>query len=219
MGSVKLKICGLHPNDALDFTAHPVVTHIGLIFVKASKRYVTPTQAQTIVDGIDTSCSAVGVFTNHTILEILKIRDQTGITVAQLHGDESPEFCDTLRKEGLKVWKSISISINAMNDMKKTQEYIPYIDGVVLDAAPPKNQTQVLGGHGHTFDWDILKQFSLDNCSVPIWIAGGLTPENVGQLMSYMHPYGVDVSSGVEINGRKSVSRIQAMIEAVDNLG
>lgn len=221
-----LKVCGLRPGDDLSFVGE-VATHVGFVFVPASRRYVRPDEAGDMVDQLGQRATAVGVFVNEELDSILEIADRSGIQVAQLHGLESPEFCQRLQAHGIKVWKALSIPHTDVALASVVDELAPFVgsvDSLLLDAAPPKNaQVSVTGGHGMTFNWTVLPQIEVrlqervtGGRIPPLWIAGGLSPENVTTLLETYRPDGVDVSSGVEVMGRKSLQRIHAMIEAVN---
>lgn len=221
-----IKVCGLKPGDDLTFTQHETITHIGVVFVPASKRYVSPNDARVLLSTKSESCTAMGVFVDSSETEITQTLTQAGINGAQLHGRESPELCRRLKSLGLTVWKSVSVPLAVGADeptinrlLEHTCPYLTVVDGILLDAAPPKGVASAMtGGHGTSFDWSILPiifERLRTQSTVPVWVAGGLTPENVSRLLETCSPDGIDVSSGVEVAGRKSTVRIHDMIEAV----
>ena len=217
---IELKICGLHPGDDVSFTTSPVVTHIGVIFVSASKRYVSPAEAKPLLQRVDASCQPIAVTVDLSLQQALEVLSESGATGIQLHGQEPPEMCEQLRNRGYTVWKALQVKDGVQTAQAVVEHIHAYqdcVDAVLLDAAPPKSvHAQVTGGHGSAFDWTILGPLKeLQPSLPPLWIAGGLTPENVPELLAHFRPDGVDVSSGVEENGRKATQRILAMIEAV----
>ncbi|WAH35127.1 phosphoribosylanthranilate isomerase [Alicyclobacillus dauci] len=217
----QVKICGLRPGDDLQFTAHPFVTHVGIIFVPPSKRYVDPAAARTITSNVHHSCRTVGVFANAPMADVLKVVRESGVRVAQLHGDESVADCTVLRDAGLDVWKVLKVptTVTQGADLDRlTREIELYADvtnGLLLDASPPTG-AKVTGGYGRTFDWSCLQQLTPHLVGMNWWVAGGIGPDNVRSLLDSCQPTGVDVSSGVEVDGRKNTQRIVQLLEAVN---
>src|SRR5579875_3096463 len=151
MSQVRLKICGLQPDDSLDFTSVKPVSHVGIVFVPESKRYVAPNSARQIVERLSRECTAVGVFANQSAVEVEHISKISGVRIAQLHGQETPQTCAILRQGGLQVWKAIGVPRNGSQMdslLEQMNDYLPYVDAILLDAAPPKSASQkVTGGH------------------------------------------------------------------------
>lgn len=179
-----------------------------------------------MVEGLPASCRPVGVFVDEATESILHQVQVAGIQVAQLHGKETPETCQTVRATGVEVWKAISVprdEATASSIFKQIEPYAQVVDAVLLDAAPPKHtDATVTGGHGTSFDWSVLQTVQAEvakSFRVPLWIAGGLTPENVASLLGTCQPDGIDISSGVEIGGRKSLNRIEDLRKAVKRHG
>lgn len=224
-----IKICGLQPGDDLSFSANAGISHVGFIFVPTSRRYIQPQAARALVDQLDASCQAVGVFVNEDPDTIRSIALATGLDVIQLHGAEPPSLCDELRSTGIQVWKALSIPTDAQQEhevadlLRQAVLFSPHVDGLLFDAAPPKQAAQqVTGGHGINFSWQLVAplidliraQARVGECP-QIWLAGGIRPDNMDCLLASFIPDGVDVSSGVEVDGRKSSSRIEALRKAV----
>jgi phosphoribosylanthranilate isomerase len=217
----QLKICGLLPGDDLSFASHPTVTHVGFVFVEGSRRRVRPDQARALVRQLPPETRAVGVFVNQPTDQIRRTVEEVDLAVAQLHGSEPPEDCRRLRRDGIRVWKAISVP-RENPDPRAIAEtmgrYAADVDALLLDAAPPRGAGSVAGGHGTAWDWTILGKVmdALGDAALPpLWIAGGLHPGNVRDLLRCFRPAGIDVSSGVEVGGRKSPVKIREMIEAV----
>ncbi|MCL6637041.1 MAG: phosphoribosylanthranilate isomerase [Alicyclobacillus sp.] len=222
---VQVKICGLQPGDDLSFAEHPLVTHVGIVFVPASRRYVPPQQALSMVSQVAGRASAVGVFVDAPPAELRSTAAYCGLQVLQLHGNETPDLCARLRSEGWQVWRSLAAG-EVANPAHRTalvqllRTFDGAVDAVLLDAAPPRGAAPgVNGGHGQRFDWTALPGLAAAladaGIHIPIWVAGGITPENTDELLSIFRPVGVDVSSGVETAGRKDPQRITALIKAV----
>jgi phosphoribosylanthranilate isomerase len=220
---IRVKVCGLQPGDDITFAAHPRVTHVGFVFVPASRRYVPPDRARAVVDTLPSSVRAAGVFVDAPVPDVLACATAAGVRTVQLHGKESPQACKTLRDAGYEVWKALPVTdMDPAAIAKEILRYAAAADAILLDAAPPKQAAPgVTGGHGRPFDWAILPRVGAAladaGCDVTLWVAGGIRPDNVGLLLAQFVPAGIDVSSGVEENGRKSPEKIQALLEVVDN--
>ncbi|WP_024545222.1 phosphoribosylanthranilate isomerase [Picosynechococcus sp. NKBG15041c] len=206
---MRIKICGLTQVDQAQAIAQLGVTDIGFICVKKSPRYVTAAQIASLTIVLPETIGKVGVFANQSLTEILATIDQGGLTIAQLHGDESPDFCQQLRQQrpNLEMIKALRIRDHLSLDAAKNYEAV--VDALLLDAYDP-NQ---LGGTGHQLNWDDLRQF---RPAVPWFLAGGLTPDNIQTALSQLHPDGIDLSSGVEISpGIKDLTKVEALMRAL----
>lgn len=218
-----LKVCGLRPDDDLAFVNDEMVSHIGIVFVPASKRYVAPRDARRMVEQVGDNAQVVGVFVDETFVNLMQYQSESGIDVFQLHGNESADLCYRIREAGFTVWKAISVSASdsPISLVHKMQPFLQVVDGILFDAAPPKSvvsgMPSVTGGHGAPFDWrnlsEVNEQLSAD--APQIWVAGGLNAHNASELLENFTPYGIDVSSGVEVDGRKSPIRIYELLEAM----
>lgn len=217
-----LKICGLQPGDDVAFAGHPVVTHAGIVFAPKSRRYVDPEAATALSRQLADRVAVMGVFVDASLAEVLQVAKTALLTGVQLHGQETPETCEALRRHGYIVWKALSVPADdakfaAFRD--RISQFSGVVDALLLDAPAPKDASDgVTGGFGRSFAWSTLSELlPHDRDKLPqIWIAGGLNPTNVAQLLTVFPAAGVDVSSGVEVDGRKSTVKIQAMIEAVN---
>ena len=177
---------------------------LGFIFYRKSKRYIAPEIARSVISSLPPFITTVGVFVNHSLEEIIAIKDKTAINMVQLHGDETPEFCSLVP---LKVIKAIRVKDNL--DVDKVAQYP--VQAILFDTYSDAEY----GGTGKSFNWEILQNISnLSN----IILSGGLSPENVAQAISTVKPYAVDVSSGVEESpGKKDHMKLKKFIEAVKN--
>jgi phosphoribosylanthranilate isomerase len=222
----RLKVCGLRPGDDLGFTGHPLVSYVGFVFVPGSRRCVDAQAVRPMVQSLPHGCSAIGVFVGAELDEILRVCDVSGITGVQLHGRETPELCRQLRARGLTVWKAWPLPRQLSTEgtevemlAARIQPYLGSVDGFLFDAAPPQGAGTVTGGHGQTFDWRLLPKLAewlkTQEDHPQVWAAGGIRPENVADCLAHFVPDGLDVSSGVEVDGRKSPERIMQLIDAV----
>jgi len=199
---VKVKICGITNIDDALHACECGADALGFVFYDRSPRYVTPETAQQIIAKLPPFVTTVGLFVNETPSRIREIADDCGVDVIQLHGDEGPQNCDfTPRRtiKALRVKESLSLAGH-----EKFQ-----VAALLLDSWVPGTY----GGTGETFNWELAAGISRQR---PVILAGGLTPENVAAAIQAVHPYGVDVSSGVEATpGRKDPKKVAAFIRAV----
>lgn len=206
---MRVKICGICRVDQGVAIAQEGATALGFICVPASPRYVTPEQLKTLVAALPASVDSIGVFANETPETIAQIVAFTGISGVQLHGDEDPEFCRTLRSlldQGPQPVEIIkAFRIRNRQDLGAIAAYGSAVDSVLLDAYHP----QILGGTGHTLDWEDLAQFRWHH---PWFLAGGLRPDNVPIALETLAPDGIDLSSGVEIEpGNKDLGKVKTL--------
>jgi len=219
-----LKICGIRPGDDLSFLRHPVVTHVGVVMVPASRRYVSPDEAGDLVRAakrIRPDVTAVAVVSGGSSEEIAEAVKRAGVDVVQLHGGEPWHVAEQLREAGFRVWRAVAFDpgddVPAFLDALRS--YASYADAILFDAKPPADaKPGVTGGHGRAFDWDCLAEI-VRAFSFNWWVAGGITPGNVRDLLRRVRPVGIDVSSGVEVGGRKDVRRIDQLIQAMEAWG
>lgn len=195
---VRIKFCGItNIKDALE-AAGLGINALGFVFAK-SPRQVSPEKAKEIIEKLPPWISAVGVFVNEKSEAVSEIAEHCRLDYIQLHGEESPEYCGSL---GLKVIKTIK------DDIEKISDY--NVSGFLLDT----HDHGKAGGTGKTFNWDLALDAKKYGC--PIILAGGLTPENIGEAVEKVKPYGVDVSSGIELApGKKDYEKMKRFVEEV----
>ena len=205
---VQLKYCGNRTYEDYLLVRESLATHIGVIFVAASKRFVSPDQVKSWLDKSPKreDQKLVGVFVNQE-LETLKAHLQTlELNVVQLHGEESPSYIKELRKIfGGEIWKVIHHAEGAEQKMKA---YLGLVDAFLVDT----KVSGQWGGTGMTFDWEAIPLYinQAHQLDVPCFIAGGIHPKNVSDLLKY-NPDGIDLASGIEESEQKSLKYIQAI--------
>ncbi len=196
---IKVKICGITNKEDALYAAGCGADALGFIFYEKSPRYIEPDNAKTIIATLPPFVTTVGVFVNKDFNDIRDITLLTGVTVVQLHGDESPSYCNLV--EG-KLIKAIRVKNDSSIEGLKKYD----VDAFLLDSFD-KNS---FGGSGLTFDWKLAekaKQYG------KIILAGGLTPDNVEEAVKKVVPYGVDVNSGVEKKpGIKNKNKVKEFI-------
>lgn len=191
---MKVKICGLNTQDAVEAANEAGVDFIGLVFAP-SKRQVTIEEATQLRKLIADSVQVVGVFKDQPFEEVQAAIEKVPLDIVQLHGKESVDFC---KKVPVPVIKAFSIE-----DQDKRTEYEAFVEHILIDSPLP--------GSGELFEWERLAAVSTG----PVFLAGGLTSENVQQAIEQVNPYGVDVSSGVETDGVKDPTKIKQFIQQV----
>jgi Phosphoribosylanthranilate isomerase len=200
-----VKICGItNLPDALVAVSEGADA-LGFNFYRESSRYVEPLEARRIIEQLPSSVLTVGVFVNEETPEQLKaVASEAGVSAIQLHGDESPDYCSALRDS--YVIKAFAVS--EAFDIRTILEYS--IDAVLLDASHHK----LRGGTGQVIDWAVAKR--VGKLGVKMFLAGGLTPENVREAIDTVNPYAVDACSGVErVPGMKDHRRLHEFFMAV----
>ena len=203
MAKVKVKICGIRSIEEAEAAVDAGADALGFNFWPQSPRYVTPRAAKAVIDGISPIVSFVGVFVNDEAKRIAAIAAELQLNAVQLHGDESPEFCESLAS--IKTIKAIRVGQDF--DLNVIKRYPVCM--VLLDS----NIKGSYGGTGQRFDWRIAieaKQLAR------IILAGGLNTENVWDAITHVRPPAIDVCSGVEAEpGRKDLDKLRRFMAVV----
>lgn len=204
---VQVKICGLSTTDQILTARDAGVDLLGLMFYEPSSRYIQPQAAKEILktyeDG-QMSPDTVGIFVNKEADFINDVIEEVGLHFVQLHGDESPEFCTRIHCPVIKA-----LRLNEKSQQHLAEAYFHTAWRILLDTPTVK-----WGGTGETHDWNLARSIAQQT---PIFLAGGLTPANVDEAIQQVHPWGVDVSSGVETHGKKDIKKIKAFVENARN--
>lgn len=198
-----IKICGITNLDDAHAAIAAGADALGFNFYQPSPRYITPESAREIINTLPPSILTVGVFVNEPSPDAVRaIAARAGVKAVQLHGDESPDYCHALSS----VIKNFSVSTSFDVDQIRAYE----VDAIMLDT----KHDHLRGGTGRVFDWSIAQQVSQ---LVPkLFLAGGLSPENVGEAITLVHPYAVDTCSALEDkSGIKNHERMRAFVSAV----
>jgi phosphoribosylanthranilate isomerase len=198
----RVKICGVTSVEQALACADAGADAIGVNFVPTSPRRVDEAHARTIVEAIGDRALVVGVVAGLDVDAMRALRDRTAVGCLQLHGDESPSDVAALLPHAYKA-----VRIGSSTDAARAEE-MPG-EFVMADA----KFGSALGGTGHTFDWSLVVRLAERRRLV---LAGGLTPENVAAAVAQIHPWCVDVASGVESTpGIKDMARVRAFVQAV----
>ena len=197
---VRVKICGISDSATAVVAAEAGADAIGLIFAP-SRRRVTAAQAREIAAALPPFVTKVGVFVDEERGRIEELIAACGLGAVQLHGAEPPEFCAGFR---VPVVKAIRVK-----DALSLEQMTAYqVDAFLLDTF----DASALGGTGRTFDWTLAIQAARTHRTI---LSGGMTPVNVVEALTRVVPYGVDVSSGVETDGRKDHAKIRDFVRRV----
>ena len=187
----KIKFCGLKRIEDIKYANDLKPDFIGFVFAPKSKRFVDADTARELKNLLDTKIKAVGVFVDEDINVVTKLLKDGIIDIAQLHGSEDEEYIKSLRaicdKPIIKAFTIVS-----KDDIKKANESTA--DYILLDSGK---------GSGETFDWELIKEVNR-----PYFLAGGLTLDNVENAVKTLHPFVVDVSSGIETDGFKDFDKM-----------
>src|SRR5688572_19296993 len=202
MSRLFVKICGLTRVQDAELAAALGARALGFVFWPDSPRAVTAETAKAIAARIPKDVAKVGVFVNEDIERVRDIVDEVGLDFAQLHGDETPEYCQRLAR---KVIKAVGIREDGDSTFASFDSDVL----LLVDAHDPAAR----GGTGRTVDWDAARAVAAER---PLILAGGLNAANVRLAIRSVRPYGVDVSSGVEsAPGVKDPNRMRAFFEAL----
>jgi phosphoribosylanthranilate isomerase len=197
----RVKICGItRPEDALD-AAYLGADAIGLVFYAKSPRAVNIKQAQTIIQALPAFVTTVGLFVDADVNEVKNIINHLPLDILQFHGDEDPTYCSQFYRPYIK-----SLRVNESSNIETFAQQHHQAQAILLDTYVKG----VKGGTGQAFNWQLVPK----HCSQPLIIAGGLTPDNLPQVIQQLKPYAVDVSGGVEkAKGIKDKAKIAAFIK------
>ena len=203
---VKVKICGITNWPDARRAVAAGADFLGFNFYARSPRYVTPAKARRIVRRLPKRVASVGVFVNESEQKMLEIAHTVGLDRLQLHGEESASTVERMGRslpviKALRVRKSLRSS--GLSQFKNAS-------GLLLDGFDPKQW----GGTGRTFDWRLAQRVGR---GAKLFLAGGITPENVAAAIRVAKPYAVDVCSGVEARpGKKDPQRLKAFMREVE---
>jgi indole-3-glycerol phosphate synthase/phosphoribosylanthranilate isomerase len=209
--STQVKICGLRTAEQVDVAVEAGADMLGFIFHEPSHRYVTPQQVRALLEASErfvqppkgsSRPDVVGVFVHKDADYINEVIELAGLDYVQVYGEDSPELYQQIKRPVIR-----GVAMRERADLEVVEQYRARAWRVLLDTPTPE-----WGGSGETHDWELARQASMKG---PILLAGGLTSENVAAALRQVHPWGVDVSSGVETERQKDPAKIRAFIEQV----
>jgi phosphoribosylanthranilate isomerase len=202
---MKLKVCGMRDAENIKALVELKPDFIGFIFYDKSPRFAGNQLDIELVQSIPREIKKVGVFVNATVDYILQNVKKYGLNYVQLHGNETPDFCKSLRLKGVNIIKAFRVDESFI--FSQLNNYKPHVDFFLFDA-----KGDGYGGNGVTFDWSILKKY--DN-QKPYFLAGGISLDNLDELASISpKPYAFDINSKFEVEpGVKDVEKIEELVK------
>jgi len=203
MARVKVKICGIKNIEEASAAVDAGADALGFNFWSKSPRYVSPDDARRIIEEMDSQVSGIGVFVNEGADRIIEIATTLGLDGVQLHGDESPEFCERLGW----INKIKAVRVGEDFDVVRISDYP--VKMILLDT----RISGAYGGTGRRFDWRVAEEAKRH---APIILAGGITIDNVGDAIRQVRPIAIDVCSGVEAEpGTKDLTKLRIFMKKV----
>ncbi len=201
---MKIKICGITRLEDAQLCVKHGVDAIGFIFYPKSKRYISPEDAKNIVVALPVFTHKIGVFVNEDIEEANRIAKLVGLTGVQLHGNETVEYISQISHPVIK-----SFGVDESFDFATLNDYSHC--GILLDV----KDTKQYGGTGNSFDWDLIPE----DVRSRVIIAGGVAANNIDEIHKSINPYGVDLSSSVEISpGIKDSDKIIEVLKIINEI-
>ena len=202
---VKVKICGLTNYEDAAAAMDMGADILGFNFYPESPRFITPEKAMEIIKKLPAFVDIAGVFVNDSFDKIREIIDRCQLGWIQLHGDESPQFCQVFLSLNVKTMKALRVRDQA--DIDRANSF--FTDAILLDAFHPERY----GGTGLTFDWNII-----GHIGKRVFLAGGINPDNAAAAIE-MGVYGIDVCSGIESQpGRKDHKKMKKLFDNIRHL-
>jgi len=203
--SPRIKICGVTRLEDAQAAVELGAWAVGMVFYEHSPRLCSLADAELIGAALHRRAEIAGVFVNSTLEQIADVSERAGLTLVQLHGDEGPSFAgEVARRTGARTIKAAAVrGAETLQDLARFHTDFHLLDGYTAG---------LRGGTGERFDWTLLES---RRSKVPLILSGGLTPGNVAEAIAQVHPYAVDVASGVEsAPGIKDHELMRALIEA-----
>ncbi|MHC4617898.1 MAG: phosphoribosylanthranilate isomerase [Planctomycetota bacterium] len=202
---VKVKICGITNYEDAQAAIDMGADLLGFNFYPKSPRYIAPDKVRKIINRLPGFIDIAGVFVNAPFKRIQEAMSTCQLNWVQLHGDESPEFCESFRSLNVKTMKALRVK--DQSDIEKAEDY--FTDAILLDAFDPEKY----GGTGLTFDWNIV-----GHIGKRVFLAGGINPDNAPKAIE-LGVYGIDICSGVEARpGKKDHKKMKRLFENIRHL-
>ena len=201
---IPVKICGITTREDAEIAVNYGAAAIGMIFYEGSPRYIYPEKVEEWIPAIPAKMKKVGVFVNEKRKNIKTIVEKLNLDYIQLHGDESPEYCDKMIRPVIKVFQ-----IGTDFDSAILENF--QVHAFLFDTY----QEDKCGGTGRSFNWDLISDLKTDT---PIILSGGLNPDNINKGIETVQPSAVDVNSGVESEaGIKDKVKVEKFFNTIGN--
>ncbi|OAQ39882.1 N-(5'-phosphoribosyl)anthranilate isomerase [Pedobacter psychrophilus] len=210
MKDLKIKVCGMKYPDNITALSDIKPDYMGFIFYPPSKRFVGLDFQKSDLNSMDEEINKTAVFVNAHFHEVVEFSNIYGFKTIQLHGSESPEFCNELMGKGFKIIKAFGIDDSF--DFKTLENYKGCVDYFLFDT-----KTVEHGGSGKTFGWQLLNNYQFD---IPFFLSGGLSLDNLTSIAEIENPsfYGVDLNSKFEIEpGLKDIEKLELAFKILRN--
>ena len=202
---VKVKICGITNFEDAAAAMDMGADLLGFNFYPKSPRFVTPEKAAQIINKLPGFIDIAGVFVNASLEQIRETISRCKLDWVQLHGDETPQFCQSFLSLDVRTMKALRVK--GQEDIERADSF--FTDSILLDAFDPEKY----GGTGLTFDWNIV-----GHISKRVFLAGGINPDNAAAAIE-LGVYGIDVCSGVEAQpGKKDHKKMRKLFENIRHL-
>ncbi len=208
MGAIKIKVCGMRDPENISGVIKALPDYLGFIFYPKSKRFVGFEPSPEVLAEIPVSVKKVGVFVNETLEKVMEICQSWNLDIAQLHGQETPEYCRQIRNSGITVFKAFSV--DEQFDFELLETYSGECDYFLFDT-----KGRLPGGTGQKFNWQLLENYKLN---VPFFLSGGIGPDDLNTISEFSHPqlFGIDINSGFEISpALKDVEKVKKFIAKI----
>jgi len=208
MNELKIKVCGMRDPENISDVVAALPDYLGFILYPKSKRFVGFEPSTEVMAVVPDSVKKVGVFVDETPEKVLEICQKWKLNVVQLHGLETPEYCQQIQDSGITVFKAFSV--DDQFDFEKLNAYSRVCDYFLFDT-----KGRLPGGSGKKFNWQLIENYK---CDVPFFLSGGIGPEDIDTIRQFSHPklFGIDINSGFEISpALKDVVKVRNFIYGI----
>lgn len=208
---MKIKVCGMKNPNNIEELSSLSINYMGFIFYPKSPRYIAGLKPE-ILNILSDSTKRVGVFVNEKVASLFKTIEKYGLDAVQLHGNETPQYCEDLIETFPEITIIKALSISDIKDIEKTNEYEELCDYFLFDT-----KTSQYGGSGQKFNWEILNSYKGNK---PFFLSGGISMEDIEEIKNIQHPnlYGLDLNSKFESEpGLKDLYLVKRFIKKIKN--
>ncbi len=210
MRDLKIKVCGMKYPDNISALSDIKPDYMGFIFYPPSKRFIGLDFQKSDLNAIDKEIIKTAVFVNAHLHEVVEFGNLYGFKTIQLHGSETPEFCELLKEQGFKIIKAFGVDEDF--DFKTIKSFVNSVDFFLFDT-----KTKEYGGSGQVFNWEVLDNYHLEKSFL---LSGGLSLDNLASIKKIENPYfyGVDLNSKFEIEpGLKDIEKLELAFKILRN--
>jgi phosphoribosylanthranilate isomerase len=208
MSNLKIKVCGMRDPENISGVIAALPDYLGFIFYPKSKRFLGFEPLPEVLSIVPDSVKKTGVFVDEAPEKVFEIYRNWSLNVIQLHGNETPEYCQQIQDSRIIVFKAFSV--DEQFDFEKLNEYSGVCDYFLFDT-----KGQLPGGTGQKFNWQLLENYK---GNVPFFLSGGIGPDDLEAVLQFRHPllFGIDINSGFEISpALKDVVKVRTFISGI----